>query len=732
MGFDGSTVSFSFEAAARRAALDFVLSSGDETSAGEPPFSVGVAEGELDLFAEDGAHGELAWGRALARACLLARRGRAGEILVADDVGALVRGELLPSGVRRAREGSLVVRGARIDPLRPFRSDARAGLAFLRTASFVGEEPPIGAVAQTKAVLVRADPGAGGTRWLTELASFVPRSLVITPTGTPLEPLGALRRAVVRAGALAPSSRRQELVVPLAGLTRGEGIEASAAAGFVTSLLAGPAEIRKLSAILIDDVAAIDDATLEVCARVARDPKNAVGLVVRLDRASLVPSIFDGLSQVTAAALGPMSSDDARELVTRSMSVPTAPLLGSRWARLGQRLPLGVVEAVAHGVAGGEIVWDGEKARPRARRSGRGKDAEPAAWIRRRARDEAAPNKLVLGLLALLGGEVEPVLLARILEAAIEPLDDKAVSAELIRTRWLVESEDGWLSLPSRTHVVALADLLEESVITRLHAAAADVIEEDAGSLGRAVVAYHAERAGQLTRAARLLQSAGTRAGELGYAGSASRLHMLARRLDPNVENTVGRSRRPGGEPVVDPFAKLRIAPHDSEPPAVLRVPLRPVPPPDDGARDGASEVPSSSAIATRLGDLAKEALRTTDQATLEGLSAGLTTPSKAGERRDALSRIRRGDIGAALRVLRRTRAELPEHDHAQRCQTSLAIGVALAVAGRPQEALVEAMDALARARRQEDERAANACLAFLNRLYESVGRQGESPLDAR
>ena len=92
-------------------------------------------------------------------------------------------------------------------------------------------------------------------------------------------------------------------------------------------------------------------------------------------------------------------------------------------------------------------------------------------------------------------------------------------------------------------------------------------------------------------------------------------------------------------------------------------------------------------------------------------------------ERLRALSRLGRGDIGDALRVLRRTRAALDPKDLQLRCQKSLALGVALSVAGRHQEALLEGMDALARARQTGDERGAQACLAFLAKLFTSQGR---------
>ena len=93
-------------------------------------------------------------------------------------------------------------------------------------------------------------------------------------------------------------------------------------------------------------------------------------------------------------------------------------------------------------------------------------------------------------------------------------------------------------------------------------------------------------------------------------------------------------------------------------------------------------------------------------------------------------------NIAFGLRLRGRSRAQIAVEDHALRCQTSLALAVALAVAGRPDDALLEAMDALARARQISsaaaasgagpDDRAVRACLAFLAKLYTSVGRPEE------
>jgi hypothetical protein len=58
-----------------------------------------------------------------------------------------------------------------------------------------------------------------------------------------------------------------------------------------------------------------------------------------------------------------------------------------------------------------------------------------------------------------------------------------------------------------------------------------------------------------------------------------------------------------------------------------------------------------------------------------------------------------------------------------ERCRGSLALAMALAAAARPQEALMEGLEALARAREDKDPKALAACYALLAKLYASVGK---------
>lgn len=86
------------------------------------------------------------------------------------------------------------------------------------------------------------------------------------------------------------------------------------------------------------------------------------------------------------------------------------------------------------------------------------------------------------------------------------------------------------------------------------------------------------------------------------------------------------------------------------------------------------------------------------------------------------------GDPVEVLSHLRRARAEADHEGSAvARCQAALALALALAKTGRSEEGLLEALEALARAREAHDTKAVGACLALLAKLYAAVGRTGEA-----
>jgi hypothetical protein len=97
----------------------------------------------------------------------------------------------------------------------------------------------------------------------------------------------------------------------------------------------------------------------------------------------------------------------------------------------------------------------------------------------------------------------------------------------------------------------------------------------------------------------------------------------------------------------------------------------------------------------------------------------------------DRVRRLAHGDHDAdaieALADLRRARAAAESGPLAARCQASLALAMTLSIARRPEEALLEALDALARAREGQDAKAVGACKALLAKLYASAGLPDEA-----
>jgi class 3 adenylate cyclase len=113
------------------------------------------------------------------------------------------------------------------------------------------------------------------------------------------------------------------------------------------------------------------------------------------------------------------------------------------------------------------------------------------------------------------------------------------------------------------------------------------------------------------------------------------------------------------------------------------------------------------------------KALRKRDAESLHRLAESIRSHAapEAAERLDAMAQLADGKSGEALRRLRRSKENAPQDDPSARCRAALALGVALATAGRPYEAALEALDGLARAREGKDERGERACARFLSQL---------------
>lgn len=121
--------------------------------------------------------------------------------------------------------------------------------------------------------------------------------------------------------------------------------------------------------------------------------------------------------------------------------------------------------------------------------------------------------------------------------------------------------------------------------------------------------------------------------------------------------------------------------------------------------------------------ELARQALLQGNMAALELLLEQLRV---TGEHEDLVERmaglvaLRRGATAEALRRLRDATESVKEP--AQQARARLAYAVALAASGRTEGALLEALEALSRARAAEDAPGARACALFLARLSAGAG----------
>jgi hypothetical protein len=132
--------------------------------------------------------------------------------------------------------------------------------------------------------------------------------------------------------------------------------------------------------------------------------------------------------------------------------------------------------------------------------------------------------------------------------------------------------------------------------------------------------------------------------------------------------------------------------------------------------------------FAARMVELGRRALVSGNAQSLQRLSEGLRATGEhdvLADRMRAMARLSRGQIEEAIRALRQSRMLSTNEPPGVQCQSSLALAFALATAGQPDEALLEGLDALARAREAKDSRAQAACLAFLAKLFARVGAAG-------
>jgi hypothetical protein len=137
------------------------------------------------------------------------------------------------------------------------------------------------------------------------------------------------------------------------------------------------------------------------------------------------------------------------------------------------------------------------------------------------------------------------------------------------------------------------------------------------------------------------------------------------------------------------------------------------------------SRVGAINLMAANLPIVAREALNAGDPAILDRWAQNEPMTS---ERERMVNRLRaivvlgHGDKTEALRVLREACQQGTSSGPLERSRSHLAYGIGLAQTGRALEALVEGLEALARAREAASPKAERACACFLEKIYAGTG----------
>jgi hypothetical protein len=132
---------------------------------------------------------------------------------------------------------------------------------------------------------------------------------------------------------------------------------------------------------------------------------------------------------------------------------------------------------------------------------------------------------------------------------------------------------------------------------------------------------------------------------------------------------------------------------------------------------------PRSPSGSFEIIELAREALKRGDTSSLD---AALKHLRVTGEHPEVVERLAgvlamtRGAKEEGLRVLRKAAESEPRED--RRARAVLAYAVGLAAAGRPEDALLEALSALSMTRQYADQSGEVACSTFLSQLSEASG----------
>jgi hypothetical protein len=682
--------------------------------AGGLPIAFGIASGDIER-AKDAAGHLTNSGSAIDRAQLLANQACAGEVVL--DVESREAASRTYLFGRSVSTSSFALHGEAIDRGRPLLEECRQSVGLLHPAPIPASirhalEPMKKAAAgsQTMAFYLKGELGVGARAGVFALRDELrpPAFLEIGAVPGGLEPLGGLRLALLKAWrGLEPT--RQALKQTEPGVAN--ALKAIACANpppREAAIHAFKAMCRALQTehglpwIYVDRIAAVDPATLGVLGSALSDDTVAALLCVRTTESS-VPAGLRGLPRAAKVELPSLDPNEALLVATGILGQDTHTEIATQLVITGGTTVLGIMEAARTMVATGDIVHDGNRFVWRDETADRRQHLGPRALLEERfaTLDTSSMRFLEIACTALPASSVQVVDAAVALDGVPNGTRRRALEALV---------NDGLLTPEGKPD----SELLRRAVVQRMPpgrrteayrfvANALHTAEPLVGPSMAATVGAYLCEGGDLARGAHAILEAGSLAADNGYTSTAVRLAAAAVQYQPDSETREGAS----------------------EISRAVRLPSGP-------PREEEEERPTIPVPGAEVENAADELVRVLKEQDHDQFDALIESSIAAGGDLTGahclrvVSYVTREDVPAAKRALAAAKKS-PNQTPGAAIRIAIASACLQLARGRARDAMIDALEALAAARGQEDGPGEAAALKMVSATCLAAGLETDA-----
>jgi hypothetical protein len=682
--------------------------------AGGLPIAFGIASGDIQRAEDDAGHLTNS-GSAIDRAQLLANQARAGEVVL--DVESREAASRTYLFGRSVSTTSFALQGDAIDRSRPLLEECRQAVGLLHPAPVPASirhalEPMKKAAAgsQTCVFYLVGALGIGARAGVFALRDELgpPAFLEIGAVPGGLEPLGGLRLALLKAWrALEPTRHALKRSEP--GVA--DALKAIACATpppREAAIHALKATCRALQSehgipwIYIDRISAVDPATLGVIGAALSDDTVAAMLCIRTTESS-VPAGLRGLKRAAKVDLPSLDPNEGL-LVAAGILGPDANMeIATQLVVTGGTTVLGITEAARTMIATGDIVHDGSMFTWREESAERRQHLGPRALLEERfaTLDTSSMRFLEVACSAL------PASSAQVVDAAVAldgiPTNTRRRALEALVHDGLLTPQGKPDSEFLRRAVVQRMPPARRTEVYRFVAQALHTAEPLVGPSMAATVGAYLCEGGDLTRGAHAILEAGSLAADKGYTNAAVRLAAAAVQYQPDPETR-------------------EVA---SEISRAVRLPSGP-------PREEEEERPTLPVPEAELENLAEDLLRTLKERDHDRFDALIESSIAAGGDLTGahclrvVSYVTREDVPAAKRALEAARKS-PNQTPAATIRVAIASACLQLARRRRRDAMIDALEALAAARDQQDGPGEAAALKMVSATCLAAGLERDA-----